>query len=194
MSLETPLAQEAHMTRKSLGGVALALALLTSQWSTLAIPHQAGRLRLEARLFSQIVPTDPGAGVGPGQQGRGFTDCGTFGEAGRGFFDKDVSCDDPIAPDNELAIAVHPTNPNLLLAGSNDYQISFKGNAAILQVPSGFFFSSDAERGLTVSCRCEDRSAAATRRRRSISNTIRWSSPACRLCADSWHRSVRGET
>jgi len=143
VSLETPLAQEAHMTRKSLGGVALALALLTSQWSTLAIPHQAGRLRLEARLFSQIVPTDPGAGVGPGQQGRGFTDCGAFGEAGRGFFDKDVSCDDPIAPDNELAIAVHPTNPNLLLAGSNDYQISFKGNAAILQVPSGFFFSSD---------------------------------------------------
>ena len=89
------------------------------------------------------MPTDPGAGVGPGQQGRGYTECGPFGEAGRGFYDKDISCDDPIAPDNETAIAVHPTNPNLVLAGSNDYQISFKGNTAILQVPSGFFFSSD---------------------------------------------------
>jgi hypothetical protein len=124
-------------------GTALALAVLASQWSTFAIPHQAGRLRLEARLFSQIVPTDPGAGVGPGQQGRGYTNCGAFGEAGRGVYDKDVSCDDAIAPDNETAIAVHPTNPDLLLAGSNDYQLAFKGNTVILQVPSGFFFSSD---------------------------------------------------
>jgi hypothetical protein len=127
-------------------GTALALVLLASQWSTYAIPHQAGRLRLEARLFSQIVPTDPGAGVGPGQQGRGFTDCGVSGEAGSGVYDKDISCDDPVAPDNETAVAVHPTNPNLLLLGSNDYQISFKGNTALLQVPSGFFFSSDGGR------------------------------------------------
>jgi hypothetical protein len=121
----------------------LALSLTVSQWSTFAIPHQAGRLHVEARVFSQIVPTDPGAGAGPGQQGRGFTNCGAFGEAGRGLYDKDISCDDPIAPDNETAIAVHPTNPNLLLAGSNDYQLTFKGNTAILQVPSGFFFSSN---------------------------------------------------
>jgi hypothetical protein len=132
------------MTRiRLIAGTAIALAVLASQWSTFAIPHQVGRLRLEARLFSQIVPTDPGAGVGPGQQGNGFTECGASGEAGGGFYDKDISCDDPIAPDNETAIAVHPTNPNLLLAGSNDYQIAFKGNASILQVPSGFFFSSD---------------------------------------------------
>ena len=126
-----------------IAGTAIALAVLATQWSTFAIPHQVGRLRLEARLFSQIVPTDPGAGPGPGQQGRLFTNCGAFGEAGRGFYDKDISCDDPIAPDNETAIAVHPTNPNLLLAGSNDYQITFKGNTSIVQVPSGFFFSSD---------------------------------------------------
>ena len=126
-----------------IAGTAIALAVLATQWSTFAIPHQVGRLRVEARLFSQIVPTDPGAGVGPGQQGRGYTACGAFGEAGRGSYDKDISCDDPIAPDNETAIAVHPTNPNLVLAGSNDYQISFKGNTSIVQVPSGFFFSSD---------------------------------------------------
>jgi hypothetical protein len=130
-------------TIRLLAGTLLALTVVAIQWSTLAIPHQVGRLRLEARLFSQIVPTDPGAGVGPGQQGRGFTDCGAFGEAGRGLYDKDFSCDDPIAPDNETAIVVHPTNPNLLLGGSNDYQLAFKGQTAILQVPSGFFFSSD---------------------------------------------------
>jgi hypothetical protein len=99
-----------------------------------------------ARLFSQIVqPTSmPRRDViGPGQSGRQQTYCGEAGEAGRGVFDKDISCDNPFAPDNELAVAVHPTNPNLVLAGSNDYQISFVGNAFILQVPSGFFLSQD---------------------------------------------------
>jgi len=126
-----------------IAGTTVALACLATEWPTLAIPHQVDRLRLEARLFSQIVPIAPGSGVGPGQQGRGFTDCGAFGEAGRGVYDKDISCDDPIAPDNETAIAVHPTNAKLLLAGSNDYQIRFLGNTANVQVPSGYFFSAD---------------------------------------------------
>src|SRR5256885_15460965 len=52
-----------------------------------------------------------GSGIGPGQQGRQTTFCGPNGEAGRGVFDKDISCDDPIGPDNETPIAVHPTNP-----------------------------------------------------------------------------------
>jgi hypothetical protein len=110
-----------------------------------ATPHQADRIRWEARLFSQIVPISQVdmEGVGPGQQGRHQTNCGAFGEAGRGVLDKDISCDDPIAPDNEIAIAVHPTNPNLLLAGSNDYQLEFRGATVILQVPSGFFLSQD---------------------------------------------------
>lgn len=115
----------------------------------LAVPGALGKqnpapgLRFEARLFSQIVqPGDPG-GVGPGQQGRHENECGPFGEAGRGVFDKDISCDDALAPDNENAIAVHPTNPNLLLAGSNDYQIQFVGATSIVQVPSGYFLSQD---------------------------------------------------
>src|SRR5919202_6309050 len=89
------------------------------------------------------VPGAPGNGVGPGQQGRHETFCGPFGEGGRGVFDKDISCDDPIAPDNETPIAVHPTRPNLLLAGSNDYQITFLGATSIVQVPSGWFLSED---------------------------------------------------
>jgi hypothetical protein len=112
-----------------------------------AIPHRAGVIREEARLFSQIVPMDPdaaGGGVGPGQQNQRQVNCGPFGDGGRGVFDKDISCDDEtISPDNEMAIAVHPSNPDLLLAGSNDYQITFLGNTSNLQVPSGFFFSGD---------------------------------------------------
>src|SRR5919202_1911128 len=84
-----------------------------------------------------------GQGVGPGQQGRHSTFCGAAGEGGRGVFDKDISCDDPIAPDNETPIAVHPTNPNLLLAGSNDYQLEFLGATSVVQVPSGWFLSED---------------------------------------------------
>jgi hypothetical protein len=122
------------------------LGIIVIQWSTLANPHQSDRIRLEARLFSQILPLDPAAamGIGPGQQNKRQVFCGSFGDAGRGLYDKDISCDDQtISPDNELAIAVHPTNPNLLLAGSNDYKITFLGNTANLQVPSGFFFSAD---------------------------------------------------
>ena len=131
------------MTRIRLSAaIASALAIVGSQWSTLAIPIRPAGCDSKRGSSARSFPPTRAPASAPDNR-RGFTDCGAFGEAGRGFFDKDVSCDDPIAPDNELAIAVHPTNPNLLLAGSNDYQISFKGNAAILQVPSGFFFSSD---------------------------------------------------
>jgi hypothetical protein len=78
-------------------------------------------LHIDGRLFSQIVPpTVQPPNVSPGQSGRHQDSC-SVGEAGRGAFDKDISCDDPLAPDNELAVAVHPTNANLILAGSNDY-------------------------------------------------------------------------
>jgi hypothetical protein len=131
--------------------------ILAASWSLLANPHQSDRIRAEARLFSQIVPLDPAdaGGVGPGQQNKRQVFCGPFGDGGRGTFDKDISCDDEtVSPDNELAIAVHPTNPNLLLAGSNDYQITFLGNTSNLQVPSGFFFSADGGgRGSTESSR-----------------------------------------
>lgn len=121
------------------------LALLATAGAPAKMPHSIGTIRWEARLLSQIVPLDPAdtEGLGPGQQGRHETNCGIAGEAGAGPFDKDISCDDPIAPDNETAIAVHPTNPNLLLGGSNDYQLNFIGNTVNVQVPSGFFLSQD---------------------------------------------------
>jgi hypothetical protein len=55
----------------------------------------------------------------------------------------DLSCDDPVNPDNETPIVADPTNPNHLLAGSNDYFLTFKGAGIQERVPTGFFTSFD---------------------------------------------------
>jgi hypothetical protein len=62
----------------------------------------------------------------------------------------DISCNDATygqdwAPDNEIAIAVNPTNPNHLVAGSNDYYYRFNNATGARQaiVPTGFFTSFD---------------------------------------------------
>jgi hypothetical protein len=67
----------------------------------------------------------------------------------------DISCNDPNpdfgqdwAPDNEIAIAVDPADPNHLLAGSNDYYYAFNNatGARHAIVPTGFFTSFDGGR------------------------------------------------
>jgi hypothetical protein len=62
----------------------------------------------------------------------------------------DMSCNttefgQDFAPDNEIAIAVDPTDPNHLVAGSNDYYYRFNNSAGTRQalVPTGFFTSFD---------------------------------------------------
>jgi hypothetical protein len=55
----------------------------------------------------------------------------------------DISCDDPVNPDNETPIVADPNNPNHLLAGSNDYFLTFKGAGIQERVPTGFFTSFD---------------------------------------------------
>jgi hypothetical protein len=48
-------------------------------------------------------------------------------------------------PDNEIAVAVDPINPNHILAGSNDYVYRFNNSTGARQVliPTGFFTSFD---------------------------------------------------
>ena len=48
-------------------------------------------------------------------------------------------------PDNEIAVAVNPTNPNHIVAGSNDYYYRFNNSTGARQamVPTGFFTSFD---------------------------------------------------
>lgn len=62
----------------------------------------------------------------------------------------DMSCNttelgQDFAPDNEIAIAVDPTDPNHLVAGSNDYYYRFNNSTGARQayVPTGFFTSFD---------------------------------------------------
>ena len=62
----------------------------------------------------------------------------------------DMSCDDAeygqdFAPDNEIAIAVNPNDPDHLVAGSNDYYYRFNNATGARQaiVPTGFFTSFD---------------------------------------------------
>ncbi len=62
----------------------------------------------------------------------------------------DISCNDTTygqdwAPDNEIAIAVDPEDPEHLLAGSNDYYYRFNNSTGARQalVPTGFFTSFD---------------------------------------------------
>jgi hypothetical protein len=62
----------------------------------------------------------------------------------------DMSCNttdfgQDFAPDNEIAIAVDPIDPNHLVAGSNDYYYRFNNSTGARQayVPTGFFTSFD---------------------------------------------------
>jgi len=62
----------------------------------------------------------------------------------------DMSCNDTefgqdFAPDNEIAIAVDPNDPDHLVAGSNDYYYRFNNATGARQaiVPTGFFASFD---------------------------------------------------
>jgi hypothetical protein len=65
----------------------------------------------------------------------------------------DMSCNDSelgqdFSPDNEIAIAVNPNNPDHLVAGSNDYYYRFNNANGARQaiVPTGFFTSFDGGR------------------------------------------------
>jgi hypothetical protein len=79
-----------------------------------------------------------GGGVGGGSLSK-FT-CTTGGNPAANI---DISCDDPVSPDNETPIVSDPTNPNHLLAGSNDYFLMFRGSGIQERVPTGFFTSFD---------------------------------------------------
>jgi hypothetical protein len=109
-----------------------------------------------ARMFVRIKPpaimgTSP---VDSGQTGGGFSkvDIERFrcSSAGVPTATVDLSCNtqkygQDWAPDNELAVAVDPENPQHIVAGSNDYFYRFNNSTGARQaiVPTGFFTSFD---------------------------------------------------
>lgn len=71
-------------------------------------------------------------------------------QAGDPAVSVDMSCNTPklgqdFGPDNEIAIAVDPTDPQHLVAGSNDYFYRYNNETGrtLLSVPTGFFTSFD---------------------------------------------------
>jgi hypothetical protein len=80
---------------------------------------------------------------GLGGVGGGSLPNRTCAVAGSPAANIDLSCDDPISPDNETPIVADPTDPDHLLAGSNDYFITFMGATLQARVPTGFFTSFD---------------------------------------------------
>jgi hypothetical protein len=100
-------------------------------------------------LPSQVAPQPPTPSQSPPSLGQieRFR-CRT---AGNPAVSVDISCNartlnQHVSPDNEIAIAVDPKDPDHLLAGSNDYFYWFEGTARFAVVPTGFFTSFDGGR------------------------------------------------
>jgi Neuraminidase (sialidase) len=84
-----------------------------------------------------------GGGPAGGGVGGGQVDNRVCTASGNPAANIDVSCDDPISPDNETPIVADPANPNHLLGGSNDYKLQVRGSVIQARVPTGFFVSFD---------------------------------------------------
>ena len=81
--------------------------------------------------------------IGSGAVGGGSLPKSTCTSTGDPTANVRLNCDSNTSPDNETPIVADPTNPNHLLAGSNDYFITQKGSGIQERVPTGFFTSFD---------------------------------------------------
>ncbi len=77
----------------------------------------------------------------PGQGTVSMTSCMDGTDLGGGNIR--INCDSTTLPHNEMAIAVDPAHPNHLVAGSNDYEISFVGATIVERVVAGYYTSFD---------------------------------------------------
>jgi hypothetical protein len=121
--------------------VVLTVLLLAALLITPSSAAQRHRANFSSWLESLDVLAEMGAfsgGIGGGQ-----IDNATCTVVGNPAANIDLSCDDTISPEDETPIVVDPNNPNHLLAGSNDYFISFTGSTIHARVPTGFFVSFD---------------------------------------------------
>ena len=132
-----------------------AALMLAAAATTLAVVSVAGAYprinKIDAKLYGENpLPVQGETGSEAGVATLDRDSCFTTGypptsePGGVPGVDKDISCDDSLPPDNETAIVAHPVNANILLAGSNDYQLFFNpGGFVVQRVPAGFFLSMD---------------------------------------------------
>lgn len=139
------------MELKKVFALLIALVLL----GTLAQPASA-RIKGDPNLFAikWLPAPDQFDLSSPGNTGGNFSKeqierfrCTSAGDPGAYV---DMSCNttefgQDFGPDNEIAIAVNPNDPNHLVAGSNDYFYRFNNATGARQaiVPTGFFTSFD---------------------------------------------------
>jgi hypothetical protein len=141
------------MTRRTLTLAAAVLLALGTALPVVAKDRPFGSDEIIAMKMSPQL-RDPGAGAMTGLGGGQFSKvqverfrCDTTGNPAATV---DMSCNttefaQDFSPDNEIAIAVDPADPNHLLAGSNDYFYRFNNATGARQVlvPTGFFTSWD---------------------------------------------------
>jgi hypothetical protein len=118
-----------------LSAVALGLAV-----SAASAPKPITRAEFSSGLLQlQAMAEDASFSGGAGQVSKLTFTCPPGTPAGA----VDISCDDEFNPDNEIAVAVNPVDPDHVVAGSNDYWLAPKGATLVARVPSGFFVSND---------------------------------------------------
>ena len=145
-------------TRSMVVGVAVASLLIGVTTAALGRDRPYGTAGLSyyeksAPLGAQMGgsgQTSPGAPFSKAQIEEFTCDVAAGGTTGTPETAMDISCNDTTYgqdwnPDNELAIAVDPEDPDHLLAGSNDYFYRFNNATGARQaiVPTGFFTSFD---------------------------------------------------
>jgi hypothetical protein len=130
--------------------------------SSLAGPAGSARQQAVAAQVARLRSVPPAAAAAPGAgrfaltAGQDDLDLGRIEQfrcrtAGDPAVSVDMSCNtrtlgQNFSPDNEIAIAVDPNDPDHLLAGSNDYFYQFVGDTRLAVVPTGFFTSFDGGR------------------------------------------------
>ncbi len=130
-----------HSRRWVLAAAVLCVALVPALAAADENPIEKDEIGHLSGGLTHILGT---AGVGGGSLPK--STCTSTGEPTANMR---LNCDSDTSPDNETPITVDPTNPDHLLAGSNDYFITIKGSGIQERVPTGFFTSFDGGRTWT---------------------------------------------
>jgi hypothetical protein len=120
-----------------IGAVLASLVLPSFVFAGDEMPIERDEIPKVSGSLSHLL-SGPGGGVGGGSLPK--TTCTSSGDPTANVR---LNCDNPISPDNETPIVTDPTDPNHLLAGSNDYFITLTGSTLQARVPTGFFTSFD---------------------------------------------------
>jgi hypothetical protein len=102
------------------------------------VPLERDEMPKVSGTLSHLLSGGFGGGIGGGSLSNP-----TCTSTGNPAANVQLNCDTATSPDNETPIIADPLDPNHLLAGSNDYYITFTGSTTHGRTPTGFFTSFD---------------------------------------------------